>query len=267
LNRAPPGVQHRARPATLSPAVPVVIGAVVFAILGWFLTVIGESGSQATTRLSVHPDPPLSADAGMPSPDQADRFLQSEVLIIAGDEFRRDVASRAGDDDPAIDAAQVGTTDVIAITATAANAEAAANLANAAADVYVQRREDGASTRLEEARTEIADQLSETSQALQGLAASAPEDPVAQARRVALEDELARLTGLDNELRLAAVEGGSAVTIIDPATAEEAVSTASPVRNALLGALVGTLVGLVGALILQRHGVVRGGAGRWNSTP
>jgi hypothetical protein len=264
LNRAPPGGQHQARPARLPLAVPVVAGAVLFALQAWFLTIIGGSAWQATTLLGVHADPPLAADAGSLSPDQADRFLQSEVLVIAGDEFRRDVAGRVEEDDAeSIDATQVGTTDVIAITATADNAEAAAATANAAAGVYVQRRQDGTELRLTDARTEIAAQLSETSQALQDLAASGGDDAVASARRTALEGEVARLVGLDNELRLAATEAGQPATIIDPATADEAVRTASPVRNAFLGALVGALVGLLVALFLQRQGVVGAGSRWW----
>jgi uncharacterized protein involved in exopolysaccharide biosynthesis len=254
--------QQGPRRSPISPLVPVVLGAVVFAVLAWLFTLAGATDYRGTARLSVHPDPPLTEDPGTVSPEQADRFVQGEVLVINGGGFRREMAQRTqGPEDIPIEASQVAATDVVELSATADGPRAAAALANLAVEAYVERRAEAASIRLRDASTEIAAQLAETSRALEGLAATDAQDPTIEARRAALEGELTRLVALDNELRLQGVEGASAVEVIDQAHANDAVRLSRPLWTAFLGALLGAAVGLLASLVLQRQGVVD----RWDS--
>jgi uncharacterized protein involved in exopolysaccharide biosynthesis len=237
--------------------VPVVIGAVVFALLAWLFTFVGGTDYRATARLSVHADPPLSEDPGTSSPDQADRFVQEEVLAINGGGFRRQIAERTqGPDDVPIEADQVAATDVVELSATADGPRAAAALANLAVDEYAERRAEAASIRLKAASAEIAAQMAETTRALGALAETGSQDATTEARRIALEAELGRLVAMDNELRLRTVQGAPAVEVIDPAHANDAIRLSRPLWTAFLGALLGAVIGLLAGLVLQRAGFV-----------
>ena len=143
---------------------------------------------------------------------------------------------------PNVSAAQVGQTDVISVTATAAKPARAALIANAYATAFVTYERSVTINNLAAAEAQLNRQIS--SVAAQANAATGPSQTALLGNEAALKEQLAQL-----EVNGAVATGG--VQLVTPATAPGAPSSPRPLRDAVLGLLIGLLLGIGIAFVVE----------------
>jgi uncharacterized protein involved in exopolysaccharide biosynthesis len=249
--------QRRHALHTLLTILGVVAASVLFGAVGWYWESAQPPSYSASALVRLAPDPVLP-DGTQPSPtDINDRFVQSELLSITADAARIEVARRTGSSArPSIKATQIGTTDVIQITATASDRAQAVLDADAAAATYVDRRTTEAVAAVARAKAVVEAQLAEVNSAIAALPVPAdPSAPVPNAsasRGTALADEYARLLSVDHQIATVDPTANPPASVVDPAAQRGAASTRSPARMAVIGALIGALLA-VGVAIVDRR--------------
>jgi hypothetical protein len=230
----------------------LLVCAVDGALLAALLVVAGGPKYQAEALLEVRADPAVLDQGGVPSTDEADRFLQTEILAIQSN-FQQAGLSRDG----SLGVDQVGTTDVVSVKTSAGDAATAVRLAGDTTDRYVADRTARSNARIDELTTQVGDQLSQVSDQIDQLATAPPEDQASASRRQALAAEYQRLVSTQNELQLARSQPAP-VSVIQAAADGGASRTDRPARSAAFGGVIGIVLGLAGILVWQRRPGARG---------
>jgi receptor protein-tyrosine kinase len=146
-----------------------------------------------------------------------------------------------------VSAAEVGQTNVISVTATAAKPARAALIANAYATAFITYQRLATITSLTAAETQLTTQIASiTAQvtSLKSNPASAAEVVALLSQEAALKDQLAQL-----QVNGAVATGG--IQVVTPATAPSAPSSPKPLRDAILGFLLGLLLGIGLAFVVE----------------
>jgi hypothetical protein len=237
----------RTRRSLARPLQIIVTCAIDGALIAALLTVAGGSHYQAETLLEVRPDPPVLQETETQSPDEADRYLQTEILAI---QSSFDVGGLGRDGSLTVQ--QVGVTDVLAMQTTAGDASTAVRLAGEATDRYIADRAARSAQRIAEVTAEVQAQLTDVTAQIDQLATAAPEDQSANARRNALSAEYQRLVSTQHDLDLAKLEAAP-ITVISAAADTGAVRTDRPWRSAAFGFVIGVVLALAGILLWQRR--------------
>jgi Mrp family chromosome partitioning ATPase len=181
----------------------------------------------------------LSAANGgsVASTDQADRFVQSELLYLNSATFRESVARDAGitRSSFALTAAQVGSTDVVQIAAVTDDDVLAERLTDRAVTAYTGYRQDlltrdarGLETQLRVAQEQLAE----------ARAAGATD-------LAALRDRVESLQNGIDRIQAVAGSDGAGGTVVERATDSGRQPTTSPVLGAGAGVALGVLLGLL----------------------
>jgi non-specific protein-tyrosine kinase len=175
-----------------------------------------------------------------------DRAIQTEIQVIEGEAVRDRVQSDLGLDErpPPANAAAVGETDVISITVRDANAQNAQTYANAYADAYIDIRREQAVDQLLTASAEVQQAIDD----LQAQIDALPEDDT---RRNALATQLANFNTTLDQLRVDAALRTGGAAIIRPAELPTDPLEPTPARTVTLAAIVGLLIGLGAAFLLD----------------
>jgi uncharacterized protein involved in exopolysaccharide biosynthesis len=242
---------------TLLTILGVVAASVLFGAVGWYWERAQPPSYTASALVRLAPDPVLP-DGTQPNPtDINDRFVQSELLSITADAAQVEVARRTGSSaKPSIKATQIGTTDVIEISATASDRAQAVLDADAAAATYVDRRTTAAVAAVARAKAVVEGQLAEVDSAIAALPVpadpSAPVPNTSASRGTALADEYARLLSVDHQIATVDPTANPPATVVDPAAQRGAASNRSPARMAVIGALIGALLAIGVAVVDQR---------------
>ncbi|MGY1914629.1 hypothetical protein [Blastococcus sp. SYSU DS0973] len=181
----------------------------------------------------------LSATNGgsVASTDQADRFVQTELLYLNSATFRASVAADAGvaGSEFSLTAAQVGSTDVVQIAATTDNEDRAEQLTDDAVSAYTAYRRGV----LNQDINGLEDQLAAAEEALtDSLAAGTIDVATLQDRVTSLQRDIDR-TGAT------AAADGAGGTVVESATDSGAQPTTSPVLGAGAGIAIGVFLGLL----------------------
>ena len=224
-------------------------GAVIGGLLGWLIVTL--MGVQYVAESQVDAGPSSSVEVAA---DQANRFVQTQLVTMADAQARRDVAEQLGleDDDPDIKATQVGFTDVVTITATDAVKETAVSLANATAQRYVQDRQVQVLDMLDRQQAALEARIKSTSALLKTLPSTGG-TAVQQAQRAALISEyqdLVQQLGQIQGQKDASQASDGIVTLANP---EDVVLTPSLKVAIALGILLGALVGIAIEIVLVRR--------------
>jgi hypothetical protein len=188
----------------------------------------------------------VDADAPPPSPDQANRFVQSVVLLFNTPAFERVVQKRLESRDAlALSIQQVGITDIVSVQATAARRRDAQRASDTAAEAMVREITTGAT------RTLLAERA--TLKARLGTLSRTPERPPAvtrTARRQAISSTYLRLVQLETSIALAEIPARQTAVVALTSAMSGTQRAVSPRRNALMFGLIGLVIAL--ALVVWR---------------
>ncbi|WP_395159657.1 polysaccharide biosynthesis tyrosine autokinase [Ilumatobacter sp.] len=175
-----------------------------------------------------------------------DRAIQTEIQVIEGQAVRQRVQDNLQLEvkPPGVHATAVGSTDVISLTLRSTNATNAATLANAYANAYIEVRREQSVGELLAATTEVQTAIDKLQADLDALA---DEDP----RRNSLLAQLGNFNTTLDQLRVDAALRTGGATIIREAQVSEGPVEPTPARTAALAFVVGLLLGLGAAFLLD----------------
>lgn len=174
------------------------------------------------------------------------RAIDTEIQVIEGQEVNKRVQDDLGLSElpPGASASAVGSTDVISIAVSDANSSNAATLADAYAVAYVD-------VRREQAVNELLKASAEVQVAIDGIQTQIDALGEGDARRPALVNQLANFNTTLDQLRVDAALRTGGVAIIKTADVPTAPISPTPKRTAVLAAVVGLLIGLGAAFLLD----------------
>ena len=197
----------------------------------------------ATAQLLVQPSiVATGVGATQPLPvTQTD--VQTELQLITSAPVQQAVRAKLSSV-PAVSAAEVGQTNVMAITATSDVPSQAALIANAYATAFVQYQQSVAERNLTSAEAQLRSQINSLTQQLKpfGHNTTSAEASALLNQQAVLKDELAQMQVSG------AVDTGS-VVLVTPALAPTSPSSPKLVQDALLGLAAGLAVGLGAAFL------------------
>lgn len=200
---------------------------------------------EATLQMRVLTDP-VVGDEGAAADTSVEAFVNAELVTLNSLELPR---AGAGQRTSTV-ATAVSGTNIVEVRASASTAQAAVAAADLARQTYVQRRRGLLQQRISVAQTQVDQQLRATSTALD--ASNGSTGITVSVQRQALTAEYTRLIALRNTLQLASDASSRLVQVVKAAAVGGARQVVSPVRSAVLGGVVGAVLGLSGALLLAR---------------
>jgi capsular exopolysaccharide synthesis family protein len=170
----------------------------------------------------------------------------TELQLVTSAPVKATVARQLGSV-PNVSAAEVGSTNIISVTATAAKPARAALIANAYATAFVTYQRSVTISSLAAANTQLSHQIASIAaqvKSLQSNPSSAAEVSALLNQEAVLKDQLAQL-----QVSGAVSTGG--VELVTPATAPSSPSSPKPLRDALLGFVLGLLLGIGLAFVVE----------------
>ena len=174
------------------------------------------------------------------------RAIDTEIQVIEGQAVRLRVMADLGlgAEPDEVNATAVGQTDVVSLNIRSANAQNAATLANAYARAYIDVRREQAVGELLAASSEVQSAIDDLQIQIDAL----PDD---DARRAPLVTQLANFNITLDQLRVdSALRTGGATIIREAVTSTDPVEP-TPVRTAILALVVGLLLGLAAAFLVD----------------
>ena len=183
--------------------------------------------------------------SGSPQPVTPTDVL-TELQLVTSAPVKAAVARKLGSV-PNVSAAEVGLSNVISVTATAATPARAALIANAYATAFVTYQRSAAIDNATAAETQLTQQIASIDaqvNSLQSKPASASEVTALLSQEAALKEQLA-------QLQVNGAVTTSGVLVVTPATAPSSPSSPKPKVDALLGFVLGLLLGIGLALVVE----------------
>jgi len=236
----------RRRNAALLLVVLTVLGLVVgFAVGGRVAKHV------ATAQVDAGPGSTLNQQLSV-SPDQANRYVQTQVLFLTDPAVATAVQKELDLGAPAAyTVRQVGTTSVLEISVSNADAGAAADIANAVARTYVDGWRTRTSGEIDRQNTEISAQLAAVTKGIDAL--SGPRlTPADQAKLTALTVQSQTLLAQQSTLQSEAAAVSTDNRVVTLADAQFSTTSPSTKLTALLGGLVAFVIG-IGILAWSRR--------------
>jgi capsular exopolysaccharide synthesis family protein len=148
---------------------------------------------------------------------------------------------------PSISGAQVGQTNVISLTATAATPARAASVANTYAKAFVAYETSITINNLTATETQLSQQIT----SIEAQAKALQSNPASTAEATALLNEVTVLKGELAQIEVNGASPSGGVELVTPAAAPSAPSSPKPVRDAILGFILGLLLGIAVALVME----------------
>lgn len=184
------------------------------------------------------------------------RALDTEIQVLKSRPVRDLVEDRIGDA-PEVTASGVGQTDVFVVKAESTDAERAATIANAYADAYIDFRRTQQVNDLLEAAAQIQQKIDQLQGQIDNLPSTTPgpgqssaTDPNMARRNSLLQQQAVFLQKLDQLQVDAALKSGGA-QLVTPAVAPTGPIRPTPRRNAVLGVVVGLMLGVGLAFLFE----------------
>jgi capsular exopolysaccharide synthesis family protein len=168
--------------------------------------------------------------------------VQTELQLVTSAKVQKQVRSKLGSA-PAVSAAEVGQTNVIGVTAVSTSPARAALIANTYAKAFVASSTAATISNLSAAENQLTDQINGISKEISKL----PNDATSQIS--ALSNQEAVLKGQLAQLQVAGTVASTGLEFVTPAQPPASPSSPKPAEDALLGLIIGLLLGLGGALL------------------
>jgi hypothetical protein len=199
----------------------------------------------AVTRLSFVQDPVLPGEQAASSPDATDRFIQTQLLILTGPDIRDAVAETLGlGEELTLTAQQVGATDVVELRVEADTEDVAREASTAVIEQYDQQRRAAAAAQFDALLAGVETEIASLQTAL------GAEEEGALANAAATE--YSRLLASRSQLLLLRSGDQQYAQVIGVPRAMSVGGAGAVVQAILVGLLLGAVVGVALALLLQR---------------
>jgi polysaccharide biosynthesis transport protein len=222
----------------------IVIGALGVA-LSLSVALTGQKQYAATAQLLVAQPGAISSVLGYSQAPVTSTDVQTELQLISSAQVQAEVRTTLGYV-PSVSAAEVGQTNIIAITAVSPVPARAALVANTYAKAFVTARTAATSSNLAAAETELNGQVNVIATEIKHLPAKATE------QLAALSSQESVLKGQLAQLQVAGSVSNTGLEFVAPAQAPTAPSSPKPVQDALIGLIAGLALGLGGAFLREK---------------
>jgi polysaccharide biosynthesis transport protein len=170
--------------------------------------------------------------------------VQTELQLVTSAEVQKAVRAKLGSAPP-VAAAEVGQTNVIAVTAVSTSPARAALIANTYAKAFVASVTASTISNLTAAENQLNSQINSITGQIRHL------DPTADAAQLsALSNQEGVLKQQLAQLQVAGAVASSGLQFVTPAQAPSSPSSPKPVQDALIGLLIGLVAG-IGAAFLR----------------
>jgi capsular exopolysaccharide synthesis family protein len=197
----------------------------------------------ATAQLLVQPSIDASG-VGVTQPRPVTQIdVETELQLVTSAPVQQAVRAKLNSA-PAVSAAEVGQTNVMAITATSEVPSQAALIANAYATAFVQYQQSVAERSLATAEAQLRSQISSLTQQLKPFRGNttSPEASALLNQQAVLKEQLA-------QMQVSGAVNTGNVVLVTPAPTPTSPSSPKPVQDALLGLAAGLAVGLGAAFV------------------
>jgi capsular exopolysaccharide synthesis family protein len=225
----------------------VVAAVVLFGAAAGGYSVVQPKQYTASAQLLVQPTTanlPGNGTQQVISPTDVLTELQLLTTAPVKEKVRLDLGS-----EPNVTASQVGQTNVISVAATSKSPRFAARTANAYANDFVAYQQTASTANLTAAEQQLETQLASISAQLAPL----QQNPSTNATQIAaLTSQQATLDEELTALRVSGAASTGGVSVVTPARVPSSPSSPHPIRDGILAALIGLLVG-VGIAFLAEH--------------
>jgi succinoglycan biosynthesis transport protein ExoP len=183
----------------------------------------------------------LALNSGAQSPVTA-TDVQTELQLVTSAQVQKSVRKALGSVPP-VSAAEVGQTNLIAVTATDASPARAAVVANAYARGFVASNTASAISNVTAAEDQLSSQIDSINKEISHLSADQ------SSQLGALSNQEAILKGQLAQLQVAGAEASSGLEFVTPAQPPTVPSSPRPTQDGLLGLAIGLLIGLGAAFL------------------
>ena len=191
----------------------------------------------ASTQLLLQPENAWVTGSASEQPITTTDVL-TELQLVTSAPVKAAVARQLGRV-PNVSAAEVGSTNIISVTATAANPARAALIANAYATAFITYQRSVTISNLTAAETQLSREIASTATQVKSFHSNpaSAEATALLSQEAALKEQLAQI----QVNGAVAIEG---IQVVTPAIAPSAPSSPKPLRNAVLGFILGLLIGI-----------------------
>jgi non-specific protein-tyrosine kinase len=188
-----------------------------------------------------------------------DRLLQNEISILEGDDVYFRLKDNLGleDNPPRVIGSSFSDADIINAAVESGDPQTAATLANAYVEAYIDVKREQTVTGMVAASAELQTQITELQGQIDELdatidASSTDDDSAAESDRRVLVDQLALFEQRIDQLHVDAALSAGNAQLVRAATAPVEPIEPTPVRTAMIAVVVGFLLGLGAALLIDR---------------
>ena len=189
----------------------------------------------------------------------SDRQIQNEISVLESDAVYARLKQNLGlrDDQPGVSGSSLSDADVITVSVESGDPQTAAILANSYVAAYIDVKREQAVNGMVSASTQLQSKISDLQKQIDALdvqinASSTDDDSGRQANRATLVDQQSLFRQRIDQLQVDAALSSGNAQLVRPAFAPIKPIRPTPVRTATLAAVVGLLLGL-GAAFLVDH--------------
>ena len=187
-----------------------------------------------------------------------DRLVQNEIAVLEGDVVYARLRQNLGldDDPPLVSGSGFSDADVITVSVQSGDPQTAATLANAYVDAYIDVKREQAVNGMVAASAELQTKITDLQSQIDTLdaqiaASSTDDDSRAEADRRTLVDQQALFRQRIAQLQVDAALSAGNAELVRPAEAPIKPIKPTPVRTAMLASVVGLLLGLGAAFLID----------------
>lgn len=238
----------------------------------WIVIAAIIATAAPAVALSLQQDPIYEADADMlirPLPGESvfgsdqqsvnpDRLVQNEISVLEGDVVYDRLIENLGleIDPPGVTGSGFTDADVITVSVQSGDPRTAATLADAYVDAYIDVKREQAVNGMAAASAELQTKITEIQGKIDTLdaqisASSTDEDAPAEADRLGLVAQQALFRQHIDQLQVDAALSAGSAELVRPASAPIKPIEPTPVRTAMLASVVGLLLGLGAAFLID----------------
>ncbi len=206
-------------------------------------SLIQPKAYSASTQLLLQPENAWVTASASEQPITSTDVL-TELQLVTSAPVRSAVARHLGSV-PNVSAAEVGSTNIISVTATAAKPARAAVIANAYATAFITYQRSVTISNLTAAETQLSREIASTAAQIKSFHSNlaSAQGTALLGQEAALKEQLAQI-----QVNGAVAIGG--IQVVTPATAPSVPSSPKPLLDALLGFILGLLLGIALAFVV-----------------